>query len=74
MDLSYEFFQPPGYIQNKIWKDTEENVYKSFSYIDINRMINDMNLLYENKWDNSTKYNIKSNEYWDGKTSLVWEE
>lgn len=74
MNLGYDFIQPPGYIQNKVWKDRQENVYKSFSYIDINRMINDMNLLYEYKNDTSTKYNLESNEYWNGSSTLNWEE
>lgn len=74
MNLGYDYFQPPGYIENKIWKDREENVYKSFGYMDINRMITDMNLLYEYKDDTSTKYNLDSNEYWDGSSTLNWEE
>ena len=74
MNLGYDFMQPPGYIQNRVWKDTQDNVYKSFSYQDINRMITDMNLLYEYKDDTSTKYNIDSNEYWDGASTLNWEE
>lgn len=74
MKLGYDFMQPPGYIENKIWKDKEENVYKSFSYIDINRMITDMNLLYEYKDDTSTKFNINSNENWNGSSTLEWEE
>ena len=74
MNLGYDYFQPPGYIQNKVWKDTTENVYKSFGYQDINRIITDMNLLYEYKDDTSTKYDLDSNEYWDGSSTLNWEE
>lgn len=74
MNLGYDFMQPPAYIENKIWKDRNENVYKSFSYQDINRMITDINLLYEYKDDTSTKYNLESNEYWNGSSTLNWEE
>lgn len=74
MNLGYDFMQPPEYIQNKVWKDRQENVYKSLSYIDLNRMITDMNLLYEYRNDTSTKYNLESNEYWDGESTLIWEE
>ncbi len=75
MNLSYDFFQPFGYIKNKIWKDSENNVYKSFSYEDINRIINDMNVLYENRNDTRSIYNLQSNEEWNtGVTSLVWRE
>lgn len=74
MNLGYDFFQPPGYIQNKVWKDTQDNVYKSFSYIDINRIITDMNLLYEYKNDTRTIYNLYTHEEWNGSSSLIWEE
>ena len=75
MNLSYDFFQPFGYIKNKVWKDSENKVYKSFSYEDINRIINDMNVLYENRNDTRSIYNLQSNEEWNtGVTSLVWRE
>ena len=74
MNLGYDYFQPPGYIENKIWKDREENVYKSFSYQDINRIITDINLLYEYKDDTRTIYDLQTNEVWNGSSSLVWEE
>lgn len=74
MNLSLDFMQPPGYIENKIWKAGNDNEYKSFNYVDINRMITDMNLLYEYRDDSSTKYNGESNEYWDETGTLEWEE
>lgn len=75
MNLSYDFFQPTGYIKNKIWKDSINNVYKSFNYEDINRIITDMNILYDNRNDTRSIYNLQSNEEWNtGVTSLVWRE
>ena len=74
MQLSYDFYQPPGYIKNKIWRTAEDlDVYKSFSYEDINRMITDMNILYEHRLDTPTIYNLYTNENWDGETTLEWE-
>ena len=73
MNLSFDFMQPPGYIENKVWKEGNTNVYKSFSYVDMNRMITDMNLLYEHREDNDTTYNGNSNEYWNGTSTLEWE-
>lgn len=74
MQLSYDFYQPPGYIKNRIWREIgETDVYKSFSYEDINRMITDMNILYEHRQDTPTIYNLYSNENWDGETTLEWE-
>lgn len=75
MNLGYDFFQPPGYIKNKIWKDSTGNVYKAFSYEDINRIINDMNSLYQYRNDTRSIYNLYSNEEWNtGVTSLEWRE
>ena len=74
MQLSYDFYQPPGYIKNKTWRTEEDlDVYKSFSYEDINRMITDMNILYEHRLDTPTIYNLYTNENWDGETTLEWE-
>lgn len=74
MNLGYDFMQPPGYIQNKIWKDEAGRVYKNFSYEDINRIIDDMNLLYEYRNDTRTIYNLYTHEEWNGSSSLIWEE
>ena len=50
MNLSFDFFQPPGYIKNKVWiEDDSQATYKNISYIDLNRIITDMNLLYKSK-------------------------
>ena len=74
MQLSYDFYQPPGYIKNKIWRTEEDlDVYKSFSYEDMNRMITDMNILYEHRIDTTKIYNLYTNENWDGETTLEWE-
>lgn len=73
--LSYDFYQPPGYIQNKIWiEDNTQATYKSISADDLNRMINNMNLLYANKDTTPTIYNLYTNETWNGSSSLVWED
>lgn len=80
MQLGYDFMQPPGYIQNKIWRDWyETDVYKSFGAEDLNRIITDMNLLFEyiEKWYIGEYrvpiYNLYSDENWDGETTLEWE-
>lgn len=75
MNLGYDFFRPPGYIENKVWKDSTDNVYKTFSYEDINRIIYDMNLLYQYRNDTRSIYNLYSNEEWNTHvTSLEWRE
>lgn len=74
MNLSFDFFQPVGYKKNKVWKDSESNVYKAFNYEDMNRMINDINVLIENKSDTSTKFNLNSNVYWGITSDLDWGE
>lgn len=74
MNIGYDFFQPPGYIQNKIWRNWDEtDVYKSFGADDLNRMITDMNILYSHKDERPTIYNFYTNENWDGETTLEWE-
>lgn len=74
MQLAYDFYQPTGYIQNKVWRNwNETDVYKSFGAVDLNRIINDMNLLWEHQQDRPTIYNFYSNENWDGETTLEWE-
>lgn len=80
MRLGYDFFQPPGYIQNRIWRNWDEtDVYKSFGAVDLNRIITDMNILseYMNKWQiegyRVPIYNLYSDENWDGETTLEWE-
>lgn len=73
--LSYDFYQPEGYIQNKVWiEDNTQATYKSISADDLNRMINNINTLYANKDDTRTMYNLYTHEIWDGSSSLVWEE
>lgn len=74
--LAFEFYQPPGYIENKIWiEDYTQPTYKNISYIDINRMITDINLLYIHRTDTISIYNLYTNEEWNtGVTSLKWEE
>ena len=73
--LSYDFYQPEGYIQNKLWiEDNTQATYKAISYEDLNRMINNMNILYENRNNTPTIYNLYTHEEWNGSSSLVWEE
>ena len=75
MNLSFDFFQPPGYIKNKVWiEDDSQATYKNISYIDLNRIITDMNLLYKSKDETPTIWNLFTNENWDGETTLIWEE
>ena len=74
MKVGYDFFQPPRYIQNKIWRNwNETDVYKSLSYEDLNRIITDMNILWEHKDDTPSIYNVYTNENWDETTNLEWE-
>ena len=74
--LAFDFYQPTGYIKNKIWiEDYTKPTYKNISYIDINRMITDTNLLYAHRTDTISIYNLYTNEEWNtGVTSLEWEE
>lgn len=74
-NLSYDFYQPEGYIQNKIWiEDSTQATYKSISHEDLNRIINNMNILYKNRNNTPTIYNLYTHEEWNGSSSLIWEE
>ena len=74
--ISFDFFRPTGYILNKKWiEDETKPTRKSINYIDVNRMIQDMNLLYDYKDDTRSIYNLYTHEEWNtGVTSLVWRE
>lgn len=74
--LSYDFYRPAGYINNKTWiEDNTQATFKTFSYEDMNRMIKDVNLLHDHKIDTISMYNLYSHEEWNnGVTSLTWEE
>ena len=78
MQIGYDFFQPSGYIQNKIWIKNAtilgyENTSNNFGAEDLNRIITDMNILYEHKDDTPTIYNLFANENWDEESLLEWE-
>ena len=74
MYMAYAFYQPSGYIENKIWKDKDEAVYKSFSYEDLNRIITDMNLLYEHRNDEVLLYGMVAlNTTWNYGSEIEWE-
>jgi len=62
-------------VMQLVWiEDNTQATYKGISADDLNRMINNMNLLYTNKDDTRTIYNLYTHEVWDGTSSLVWEE
>lgn len=76
MNIGFDFYQPAGYINNKVWiEDDTQATYKNISYLDLNRIITDINLLYENKNNTPTIYNLYTHEEWNtGVSSLEWEE
>lgn len=74
-NLSYDFYQPIGYSGNKKWiEDNTQATYKTISADDLNRMINNMNVLYANRNNTPTIYNLYTHEEWNGSSSLVWED
>lgn len=71
--LAFDFYKPTGYINNKTWiEDSSSPTYKTFNYEDANRIIKDMNLLHKYRNDMISIYNIYTNEYWNGQSSLEW--
>lgn len=74
-NLGDYFTKPKGWITTKDWLKTntidDRSDYgvgsKGFSYIDINRWINNLNLIEQEDMENATVWNTnKSEYYWDG--------
>jgi hypothetical protein len=74
-EIADKYYKPDGYIENRDWQ-TKENamVYQSFSYIDINRMITDVLLLYKIKDSKDTIWNGQSFIEWEKTSDIEWEE
>lgn len=70
------WYKPDGWINAKVWLTGDENeqVRKSFSNIDINRWINNMNLIEKTIGDNTTIWNVQSYIYWNEQSDVDWEE
>ena len=75
-NLGEYWYKPDNWQESKIWLTGNETsqVIKSFSYLDINRWINNLNLIEKAIGDNSTIWNIQSYINWDGSSNLEWSD
>lgn len=75
-NLGEYWYKPDNWQESKIWLTGNETsqVIKSFSYLDINRWINNLNLIEKVIGDNSTIWNIQSYINWDGSSNLEWSD
>lgn len=75
-NLGDYWYQPEGWVENKIWLyGTEtEQVIKSFSFEDINRWIIDLDLIEEVIGDESTIWNVQSFVYWNQESNIEWSD
>jgi len=69
------YFKPDGWINAKTWVEDYNNIpLKSFSYIDINRWINNLQLLENNYTKQITLWDGISQISWNETTAYSWEE
>ena len=70
------WYKPDNWIDCKIWLngDETEQVIKSFSYIDINRWIVDLDLMEVALDEEVTLWNIQSYIYWNQESEENWRE
>lgn len=75
-NLGEYWYKPDGWEESKIWlTGTETNqVIKSFSYLDINRWINNLSLMEKAIGDNTTIWNLQSYINWNGSNNLEWSD
>ena len=75
-NLKEYWYQPDGWIECKVWLDGTETgqVIKSFSYIDINRWIVDLDLMEVALDEEVTLWNIQSYIYWNQESNVDWRE
>lgn len=75
-NLQKYWYKPNGWQECKIWltgKETSQ-IIKSFSYLDINRWINNLNLMDKAIGDNTTIWNVQSYINWNESSNLEWSD
>lgn len=75
-NLQKYWYKPDNWIESKIWLTGDETsqVIKSFSYIDINRWINNMNVIEPIIGDETTLWNIQSYINWNEESDIEWSD
>ena len=75
-NLQKYWYKPDGWINCKIWLTGSETqqVIKSFSFQDINRWINNMDLIEPVIGDNTTIWNIQSFINWNEESNIDWRD
>lgn len=75
-NLQKYWYKPEGWIESKIWLTGNETqqVRKSFSYLDINRWINNMDIIEQVIGDNTTIWNVQSNINWNQESDIDWSD
>ena len=71
-NIGFHYFKPAGWIAMKEWLDKERKA--SFDYNDVNRWINNLNLMYKYLNDNLTIWNGVSYITWNEVSETEWEE
>lgn len=71
-NLGKYFYKPDGWIDTRTWTINDSKAI--FDYEDINRWINNLNLIYEHKNDEVTIWNGPSYISWNEATEIEWEE
>lgn len=73
--MSFFLFRPNGYIKDKVWLEDEfDHPVKAFDYQDINRWLNNLDLLSKNTNYEGNLWDIRSDVIWDEESNLEWEE
>ena len=71
-NLGEYFYKPYGWIETRKWINSERKAI--FDYNDINRWINNVNLIYEHKNERFSIWNGVSYINWNETSELEWEE
>ena len=71
-NLGEYFYKPYGWIETRKWINNERKAI--FDYNDINRWINNVNLIYEHKNERFSIWNGVSYINWNETSELEWEE
>lgn len=71
-NLGEYFYKPYGWIETRTW--INESRKSIFDYNDINRWINNVNLIYEHKNERFSIWNGVSYINWNETSELEWEE
>lgn len=68
--IALNFISPERFITPKLW---DEETYYNLSYTDLNRIINNMNVLYEHRAERPSIWNFQYNDNWEQPSTIDWE-